>query len=59
MRRLDLVRSMLIQGESLVAAALIAGFVDQSHMTRHFSKTYGLSPSRWLKMQRVGFAIAP
>jgi AraC-like DNA-binding protein len=59
MRRLDLVRSMLIQGESLVAAALIAGFVDQSHMTRHFSKTYGLSPSRWLKMQRVGLAIAP
>lgn len=59
MRRLDLVRTMLIQGQSLVGAALIAGFVDQSHMTRHFSKTYGLSPSRWLKMQRVGPTIAP
>jgi AraC-like DNA-binding protein len=53
MRRLDLVRSLLIQGESPVGAALIAGFVDQSHMTRHFSKTYGISPSRWLKMQRA------
>jgi AraC-like DNA-binding protein len=52
MRRLDLVRSLLIQGQSLVSAALIAGFTDQSHMTRQFSKTYGLSPARWLKMHR-------
>jgi AraC-like DNA-binding protein len=59
MRRLDIVRAMLTQGQSLVDAALIAGFVDQSHMTRHFSKTYGLSPSRWLKMQRIVSSIAP
>ncbi|AKV11005.1 MULTISPECIES: AraC family transcriptional regulator [Pseudomonas] len=52
MRRLDLVRSLLIQGQSLVSAALIAGFTDQSHMTRQFSKTYGLSPARWMKMHR-------
>jgi AraC-like DNA-binding protein len=51
MRRLDLVRSLLLQGESLVGAALLAGFTDQSHMTRHFGKTYGLSPARWLKMR--------
>ncbi|MET3130075.1 AraC-like DNA-binding protein [Oxalobacteraceae bacterium GrIS 1.11] len=57
MRRLDLVRSMLMQGQSLVGAALIAGFVDQSHMTRHFSKTYGVSPSRWLKMQGIASTI--
>ncbi|CAG8867126.1 hypothetical protein PS861_01734 [Pseudomonas fluorescens] len=52
MRRLDMVRALLIQGQSLVSAALIAGFTDQSHMTRQFSKTYGLSPARWLNMQR-------
>jgi len=52
MRRLDLVRALLIQGQSLVSAALIAGFTDQSHMTRQFSKTYGLSPARWINMQR-------
>jgi len=51
MRRLDLVRAVLMQGQSLAAAALIAGFTDQSHMTRHFSKTYGMSPLRWLKIQ--------
>ncbi|WP_347902017.1 AraC family transcriptional regulator [Pseudomonas purpurea] len=52
MRRLDLVRSLLIQGQSLTNAALIAGFSDQSHMTRQFGKTYGLSPARWLSMHR-------
>lgn len=52
MRRLDLVRALLIQGQSLVSAALIAGFTDQSHMTRQFGKTYGLSPARWMNMQR-------
>lgn len=57
MRRLDLVRALLTQGRSLVEAALIAGFVDQSHMTRHFGKTYGLSPLRWLKMQGIGRAV--
>lgn len=52
MRRLDMVRALLIQGQSLVSAALIAGFTDQSHMTRQFGKTYGLSPARWINMQR-------
>ena len=52
MRRLDMVRALLIQGQTLVSAALIAGFTDQSHMTRQFSKTYGLSPARWMKMLR-------
>ena len=51
MRRLDMVRLLLLQGQSLVGAALLAGFTDQSHMTRHFGKTYGLSPARWLKMR--------
>lgn len=50
MRRLDLVRSLLAQGTSLVDAAMIAGFTDQSHMTRQFRSTYGMPPSRWVKM---------
>jgi len=57
MRRLDLVKTLLLQGESLVNAALLAGFSDQSHMTRHFIKTFGLSPARWLKM-RSAHALA-
>lgn len=50
MRRLDLVRALLVQGQSLANAALMAGFSDQSHMTRQFRQTYGLPPARWLKM---------
>lgn len=48
MRRLDAVRRMLLAGTSLAHAAADAGFADQSHMTRHFSKTFGLTPGRWL-----------
>jgi AraC-like DNA-binding protein len=49
MRRLDRVRQLIVQGRPLADAAAAAGFADQSHMTRHFVKTYGLPPSRWLK----------
>jgi AraC-like DNA-binding protein len=50
MRRLDAVRRMLLAGTSLAHAAAAAGFADQSHMTRHFSKTFGLTPGRWLQV---------
>lgn len=50
MRRLDTVRQLLVQGSSLSDAAAAAGFADQSHMTRHFAKTFGLTPGRWLRM---------
>jgi AraC-like DNA-binding protein len=33
-----------------VAAAV--GFADQSHMTRHFTKTYGMPPARWLQIAK-------
>ena len=47
MRRLDRVRSLIRHGAPLVDAALSSGFADQSHMTRHFKKAYGMSPGRW------------
>ncbi len=50
MRRLDGVRRMLLAGRSLAYAAVAAGFADQSHMTRHFSKAFGLTPGRWLQV---------
>src|SRR4051794_37366960 len=50
MRRLDAVRRMLLAGVPLAEAAGAAGFADQSHMTRHFSKTFGLTPGRWLQI---------
>lgn len=43
-RRLERVRGLIAAGEPLAATAEAAGFADQSHMSRHFLKTYGLSP---------------
>ncbi len=47
LRRLDRVRALIRLGTPLVNAALSCGFADQSHMTRHFKKVYGMSPGRW------------
>ncbi|TCD22314.1 AraC family transcriptional regulator [Pseudomonas sp. IC_126] len=49
-RRLAQVRNLLVAGQSLTDAALESGFFDQSHMTRLYTQTYGISPARWLKM---------
>jgi AraC-like DNA-binding protein len=47
MRRLALARTAIENGLSLAQAAVHAGFADQSHMTRQFKRTYGLTPARW------------
>ncbi len=43
-RRLHRVRSLIARGVTLAEAAESSGFADQSHMTRLFVRTYGLSP---------------
>ncbi|SFB61537.1 AraC-type DNA-binding protein [Rhizobium sp. NFR07] len=43
-RRLQLARRMIADGAALTNAALASGFADQSHMTRLFTRTYGISP---------------
>jgi AraC-like DNA-binding protein len=52
MRRLDALHRMLLTGTSLASAATDAGFADQSHMTRHFLKTFGVTPGPWLQIAR-------
>lgn len=47
LRRLDRARAALWRGAPLADAACGAGFADQSHMTRQFTRTYGLPPGRW------------
>jgi AraC-like DNA-binding protein len=47
MRRLDRARALIRRGAPLAEAAYASGFADQSHMTRHFKKAYGISPGRW------------
>ena len=47
LRRLELARAAIGEGLSLAAAAAESGFADQSHMTRQFVRTYGMTPGRW------------
>ncbi|WP_166790920.1 AraC family transcriptional regulator [Lelliottia nimipressuralis] len=49
MRRLEYCRRLIEKGLSLAEVAVEAGFSDQSHMTRQFIKTLGISPGRWQK----------
>jgi AraC-like DNA-binding protein len=39
-------------GMPLAAVALDCGFADQSHLTRRFKGSVGVTPSAWQKMQR-------
>ncbi len=54
MRRLDVVRRLLMTGSPLANAAADAGFADQSHMTRHFAKAFGITPGRWREALATG-----
>ena len=47
LRRLERVRHLIVAGSAPAEAAAGAGFADQSHMTRQFKRTYGLTPARW------------
>lgn len=53
MRRLESARGAMLSGVPLAEAAMEAGFADQSHFTRHFKKSYGLTPGRWLELIRA------
>ena len=46
-RRISLAHRLIADGVSLADAAVLAGFADQSHMTRTFRRKYGYSPSAW------------
>ena len=50
LRRLAVARAAIEGGRSLARAAAEAGFADQSHMTRQFKRTYGLTPGRWMAL---------
>jgi AraC-like DNA-binding protein len=59
MRRLAIARIAIQDGVPLAAAAAGAGFADQSHMTRQFRRTYGLTPGRWAKTLTVSGRRGP
>ncbi len=46
-RRLQRAQRLISDGVPLSEAAAATGFADQSHLTRHFSARFGLTPGRW------------
>jgi AraC-like DNA-binding protein len=46
-RRIALARRLIRAGHPLAEAAVIAGFYDQSHLTRCFVRQFGVTPSRY------------
>jgi AraC-like DNA-binding protein len=51
-QRCERVRGLVAQGVPLAEAAAAAGFADQSHMTRAFTRQYGFTPGAWQRAAR-------
>jgi AraC-like DNA-binding protein len=45
-RRVDAARILLPQGLPIAQVAVLVGFADQSHLTRHFTRIVGVPPGR-------------
>lgn len=52
LRRLDRAREMMHTGHALADVASACGFADQSHFSRHFKKTFGMTPRTWSTHER-------
>ena len=50
MRRLDRARRLIAEGLPLADIAATVGFADQSHLTRHFKKCFGITPGLWARV---------
>ena len=46
-RRVEAAKTHLERGDSLAEVALLTGFADQSHLTRHFKRLTGVTPATY------------
>ena len=51
--RIRKVREFLDRGQTVVAAALSAGYVDQSHLTHRFKRFLGITPGRYIQGRKI------
>jgi AraC-like DNA-binding protein len=52
-QRLIKAQALIASGTPLSETAAATGFADQSHLTRHFSARFGLTPGRWATLSRA------
>ena len=52
-RRVDLARRLVLGGMPAAEVAGVAGFHDQSHLTRHFRRVTGTTPGRFATSGRA------
>jgi AraC-like DNA-binding protein len=57
--RLARARRLLAEGRPASWVAYECGFADQSHLTRRFKESYGLTPGAFSAKQRAGRAAVP
>ena len=58
-RRVELARRHLLAGLPTAEVAVLAGFYDQSHLTRHFRRMLGVSPGRYARTGPGTSSAAP
>lgn len=51
-RRLQLARRLILQGVPLAETAAACGFADQSHLSRLFARSYGMTSGRYARAAR-------
>lgn len=58
-QRLERARRHIRDGLGLAGAAAAAGFADQSHMSRTFTRHFGFTPGAWRRAVRAGRGASP
>ncbi len=51
--RIERARSLLSRGLLPVEVAMIVGFADQSHLTRHFKRMWGITPGAYARLHQT------
>jgi len=52
--RVKKAKELLIQGLPIAVAALATGFTDQSHLTRHYKRIFGITPGQFRNFIQYG-----
>ena len=51
--RVQKAREFLDQGHTVVSTALLAGYVDQSHLTHRFKRFLGITPGQYVRNSKI------